>query len=459
MWPYFRQRRCLVGLDFGDFVTCVGASGVGSTCQLDSGIYTISSSIEIGRGGITITGTTNDEGDVILQATSTLVSADAPIMYSDSGLAVTIEWLTFDGNRNGTTTCGTDYTATVADLDLRQAGVATVQYVDFISAAHSSLYLATSTSGQASTVSFSNFGQGFNEQGISRTAQQTASRAWAVIFYTGENTGAWYNNIAYAGSQAIDAYEGSYEYIIGNYINSNTYEQPQGIPGGQVWLPTSSYVSVADNVINGNYWVTSNAQQSDPTQPYYTLCAPGTSSDFAYTYPYGIEGSATGSQYLNNSIIQNLGFGMLLRPYYSTDIMDSVTISGYDPFCPSDCTYSPQYIQDNGGCYVYGSQAPCFTYPAWPYSMEIAGINVNSTAAGGPGSGSVTNLTLDHVRSIDNNGFGISLDHVSGTGFQDSAYSPASSYPYACITGNGTNVNSSTSGNSLTNSTYTNVCP
>jgi hypothetical protein len=91
--------------------------------------------------------------------------------------------------------------------------------------------------------------------------------------------------------------------------------------------------------------------------------------------------------------------------------------------------------------------------------MGVAGINVNTTAANSNGTGYVTNLTLNHVRSVSNNAFGISLDHVSGIGYEDTNYSPPTAYPYACIENNGTNVNARTSGNSLTNPNYTNYCP
>jgi hypothetical protein len=230
------------------------------------------------------------------------------------------------------------------------------------------------------------------------------------------------------------------------------------VPGGQLYIQGGvTYTTVADNVINGNYWITSNAQQSNPNQPYYTLCAPGTNSAFPYgSYPYGIEASATGDRYFNNSIIQNLGFGILLRPWNPGNTLDSVEISGYDPFCPQYCTYSPQYIENNTGCSVV---ANCFTTPTWPVSMGVAGINVNTTAANSNGTGYVTNLTLNHVRSVSNNAFGISLDHVSGIGYEDTNYSPPTAYPYACIENNGTNVNARTSGNSLTNPNYTNYCP
>ena len=384
-------------------------------------------------------------------------------MHIDGGgLTVTIQWLTIDGNRNGTNPCVTNFYDPIADLDLSSAGVATVQHVNFISATHNSLFLSTLTSGQASTVAYSNFGQGFSQQGISRTGPQTASRASAIVFNSGDNTGAWYNNIAYAGSSAIMEYGGTggggaFRYIIGNNINSNTYEQPDGVPGGQIYIQGGnvSYTSVADNVINGDYWDTSYAQQSNPPSPHYTLCTPGDRGGFTHTYPYGIEASASGDRYFNNSIIQNNGFGIILRPWNNGDTLNGVTISGYDPFCPSYCTYVPQYISNNAGCWT----SFCFSPPTWSPAIGVAGINVNNSAGNITGNGYVTNFVLDHVRSTNNYRFGISLDHVSGTGYEDSAQSPATSYPYACITGNGTNVNSGTSGNSLMNSTYTNICP
>jgi hypothetical protein len=447
-----------------DFTTCVEASGSG-TCQMASGVWSVPGTIHIG-GNHTITGTANSASDVILQRTATLGANDIMDLAS-SGLSPTVEWITFDGNRNGISslTCvpSPTFENPIADLALQDAGAAKVQYVNFISAPYWSLFLGSSGSG-SSTVSYSNFGQGFSAHGISRTGPQSASRNAAIQFYGGSGTGAWFNNIAYAGEAAVSEYGGTggggtLQYIIGNSINSNRYEEPDGVPGGQIYIQGGvTYTSVADNVINGNYWITSMAQQSNPSEANYTLCAPGTNSDFPDgAFPYGIEGSATGDRYFNNSIIQNLGFGILLRPWNNGSNLDSVEISGYDPFCPEYCTYSPQYIENNTGC---STVANCFTTSGgWPVSMGVAGINVNNTAANQSGTGTVTHLVLDHVRSTSNNKFGISLDHVSGTGYEDTNYSPATSYPYACIESNGTNVNTGTSGNSLTNANYTNICP
>jgi hypothetical protein len=116
-------------LDLDDFTHCV-AWDAGSymcgdvncstltTCQLASGVYSVETTIDIGRSGLTIEGTVDDSGDAVLQRSSSL--GGSPIMTIDNeGYTVTVEWLTFDGNRNNTTLCGS---GTWADLDLQYAG-------------------------------------------------------------------------------------------------------------------------------------------------------------------------------------------------------------------------------------------------------------------------------------------------------------------------------------------------
>jgi hypothetical protein len=264
------------------------------------------------------------------------------------------------------------------------------------------------------------------------------------ILIQGNYTGVWSNNIAYVGLAAIGV-GGNYQYIVDNILQSNRYEQPDGISGGQIWIPYGwSYLSVADNVINGNYWTTTGHNTTNTD----ILCNP-----VSGLYPFGIEGSGIGQRYYNNSIIQNYGYGILLRPWDLNNPLSSNIISGYDPFCTGSCTFVPHYVQNNGACWsLYG----CYSGGAWPAAMRMAGINVNTTPASGSGGvGTVSNLTLDHVRSTSNNRYGVSLDSVTGTpGFIDSV----NGSNYACIQSNGSTNLVSTNSSSPYNA-YTNLCP
>lgn len=435
----------MYGYDLAGFQACIawdgGTNGYSSVCTLNSGVWPVLSTLHIGRGGLTLLGTTNNAADVILQRTSAL--GYNPILTIDgTALTVTINWLTFDGNRQAVAVCDID--RSVADVELFNAGLATVQNVNFISAPWRALHLGGSlgSSTQASSVSLSNFGQGFNSQGITRSAPKTATR-WFGIIFQGYGTGVWHNNIAYVGLAAVHPFSGDRQYIVGNQFQKNRYEQPDGISGGQIWIADqATNLSVADNLINGDFWTTTGKNTGNTD----ILCTPNTG-----LYTLGIEGSGDGHRYYNNAIIQNTGWGILLRPWSSTSTLNSNVISGYDPFCTGSCVFVPKYIENNAGCWsLYG----CYG-SGWPTSMGVAGVNVNNTVAGpGSGIGSVANLTLDHVRSRNNGRYGVSLYNVTGTpGFIDSV----NGSNYACITGNPTNLTSS--GSSSGYNSYTNLCP
>lgn len=372
-------------------------------------------------------------------------------MFSDAGLTVTIHWLTLDGNRQAVGQClgggPNPGEQAVADLDVASAAVATVQWMNFIGAPWRGLQLGGTQgdSGQPSTLSYSNFGQGFNvpARGYSRTAPETATR-WTSVWMFGDQTGVWHTNIAYSGTGAVGVWNGYRSVIAGNILNFNRYEMSDGISGGQVYIPDNSpapsggycsaifgttdpcYALVADNSINGNYWSTTKYVPGTTD----ILCSPGAS----HQYPLGIEGSGNGHGYYNNSVIQNYGHGILLRPWSPTNPLNNNIISGYDPYCTGSCVQQNNYVSNDAACWTDNAEnGYCFRSPFSP-AMEASNVNVNSTVAGpGGGTGSASNLTLDHLRESDGFSWGVALYDITGTpGFTDSK----NGGNYACITGN-----------------------
>ncbi len=224
-----------VAQTLASFRTCIGSGGSGSTCAISAGTHDIDTTLQIERSGITIEGTVGDATQVIFRRTSLLGRASIMAINTSavSSPILTIRSATFDGNRqlNSGTVPLCSSSGGPADLDLWDAGIATVQYINFISAPWDALHIGGSQASgvNASTVSYSNFGQGFSS--MSRTAPQTATR-WFGILAQGNSTGIYYNNIAYVGLAAIDLYSGFGQYVIGNQMNSNRYEQPDGISGG-----------------------------------------------------------------------------------------------------------------------------------------------------------------------------------------------------------------------------------
>ena len=99
------STTALHALSLADFQTCIGPSGVGTTCQLSSGTYTLSTPLVIGRSGITV------EGGVWQSPTRTVLRRGASGLYAlmegSTGItSVTVRDLMFDGNRYGFGTRG-----------------------------------------------------------------------------------------------------------------------------------------------------------------------------------------------------------------------------------------------------------------------------------------------------------------------------------------------------------------
>lgn len=424
-------------LTLSQFTDCIASYGAnppynyGPTCQLgpnlapgSNGVWQVSNTLSIGRN-VTIVGTSGNAGDVILQRTSALGTNS--IMSAQAGTIVSISWLTFDGNRNSTQ-CSSN-TSGLSDVDLSNAGLAAVLNVNFIRAPGNALLLggAASNLQQASVVGYSNFGlsNGFSNpsRGYNLSGPQTANR-WTGAFLFNNYTGAWYNNFAYAGTAAINVYSGTVQYVIANTLFSNRYEQPDGASGGQLYINgAATYASVANNLIDGNYWTTTGHNSGNTDM----ICSPAGTGD----YVFGVEGFGVGHRFFNNQIQNNTGWGILLRPSASGSggSLDNTVVSGYDPFCsegyPPGCQPTAHYITNNASCWpLYG----CYG-AGWGADMAIAGLTID-----GKNGVESNNITLDNIRVTNNGRLGVSLSYLNGSpGFTDSQNSGA---PDACITSN-----------------------
>ncbi|MFZ0395203.1 MAG: right-handed parallel beta-helix repeat-containing protein [Terracidiphilus sp.] len=102
---------------FPEFVACVGASGKGAVCQLNAGTYAVRATIEVGRSNIVITGTeTVSPLDTVLRRAA---GFEGPLLtdVEKAGTtlnSITIENLTFDGNRAQNKSPYSDYAPDVS---------------------------------------------------------------------------------------------------------------------------------------------------------------------------------------------------------------------------------------------------------------------------------------------------------------------------------------------------------
>lgn len=363
------------------FLDCIDYNGSGP-CSLPSGIYSVPSTLYIKRDNVTITGVPNAINEVVLRRTSNQVF---DMIRSDGArYNVKLEWLTIDGNRQGVGLGLSCLPANAAYFDVNFSGSSSmidVNHVAFINSPGDSLIL----DGYASTVSYSLFGQGYSGHSITLNANYTGARSTAIKL-RGNYSGAYYNQIAYAGTAAINFYDGSNQTAYGNTLHNNRYEQPDNVSGGQIYVYSgaSTYTTSAANTINGNYWRTSSLSTSPSGCPIS-----------GGLYSFGVEADGIGHRFYNNHILQNLAWGMLIRN------ASSITISGTDPWCPS-CT--AKFIENNGGCKnAYGC------YSGWPAQYSMAGININNYV------GPVYNFTLDQIRVRNNQTFGVYIYGATGS--------------------------------------------
>jgi hypothetical protein len=473
---------------------CIGPSGAvmghGMICELASGAYNVGPTaysygstntvaftdsygrlqhqLVIGRSGnssgnLVITGTPVSGGaaDTVLRRgdpTQYLAAWDSAIMTtagtaasttcdfcpSSSSLpitGVTVEYLTFDGNRYDSYGASGQplhcQSAQLQYIDLylgpngaSQNGIFTVQSDDFINSPDTAFLLSGTGSSQpaaASTVSFSNFGQG--GYGIGPTGGQpgsemqdaTATR-FTAMYIEGTYTGAYYNNAAYAGTSGLTLdkdfnSQGIYQTVYGNQFTNNRYEGSDGISGSQVAMyPATSWGTFAGNVIDGNNW---------------EVPANGTTNGCSTTFQYvaGIEVNGTGHRFYNNEVTNHTGGGMAIgtqpapgQPFTTGQIV----VSAYNPWDPND---APRLIENNGsdGIVVYGGYRCALCNPADLTFDQVKG------------------LILDTLQIRNNKGYAVSLYYsLNYTDINNKMYygfsqeNPDGTQSQAYMCGNGT---------------------
>jgi hypothetical protein len=365
-----------------DLQNCIGQYGAsvygyGSTCQLASGTYHIDGvtnpTLQIGRSNIVIEGTEiTSPLDTTLQRTGNVVS----LMSIAAGLTnVTIAYLAFDGNRfgvSGLSCLGPN--AFYYDLNLSGAGLAIVEYVDFINAPATAVIL----DGAYSVISFSNIGV---------NGALSAGRSTGLFLY-GTGSVAEYNNIQFAGTSGISV-EGSSEIVYSNTLVQNRYETPDNDAGGQLYLDQgSSGAFVAANDLNDNYWITTGAPVN------------GCDTVVTEYRNVGIEGYGYNHGIYDNYSVNNQGPGMGFGGTYPTG---SITISSTNPWNSSDITRYIGYNYNYGG---YGNYRGAIWFPG---SQDHFAYNSTNIAFNDPYV----------IESYD--GWGIYLDHVVTATFTNNA--------------------------------------
>ncbi len=438
------------------------------SCQLAPGAYLVPFTdssgnqqiqLTIGRSGIWIEGQmAAGPADVTLRRIDTSVNyimTAASCTYSSSCpfgpqslpvTGVTIEYLTFDGNRYGFGIQGqgisclnsplTPFTAQQEttqwfeefsygqlqriDVYLDLGGTFTLEWLDFINSPDTALYL----SGYGSSVSTSNFGQGGTGIAPDGTYRQELAEESATRFtaarIVGSNNGAWYNAVSYAGTAGLD-FNGTVQYAYGNLLVNNRYEISDGSGGGQMDLDSqSSYAQVAGNVVNGQSWPSTapyTPTNGEYSYRYATGCLITPPVQIINSVPVpqpitqqgdaGIEVNGPGHGLYDNEFEQHTGSGMAIG---GNVITNQITISSANP---SDSSDTSRYVEGNqgGGIVVLG--------------------------ANGGFSPNITGLVLDAVLVRNNAYGGVLLDSVQGSSAVNAQGIPYQGfYNGACLSGN-----------------------
>ncbi len=392
-----------------DFQDCLNnTSGTPTnplTCELLPGIYTVYgyASLTIGASNLVITGG-GGPGETTLRRGSSSLTLES-IMTVVAGAAtvtnVTISNLTFDGNRFGPglgMSCGTENNSWDLDLSLPPpgqpgsgtTGAFTVEWVDFINSPATALLLG----GAGSTVSVSNVGQGGTGYlpgggyGTQTVPGQMATRFTGISITDG--TGAWYNNISYAGTAglALGGLSGAPQYAYGNKLTQNRYEMPDTSPipgfgcptapclnqGGQLFV-SGTNVSIAANVIVGNGWP-SVASPPYPLPATNCPLANGTAANA------GVEAYGFGHSFYNNEINTNTGSGMSFAGSVATGDITISSANPWDPIGPTgDTTRSINRNSNAGISFLGPSTNAAFTNPAVGVTLDDVVVQSNAKFA------------------------------------------------------------------------------
>jgi hypothetical protein len=383
-----------------DCISAQGATmGYGSTCQLSpdpdqSTPYLVFSPLLIGRSNIVITGTMlAGPADTVLRRAAPTVS-NIMLVESDSITDVTVQYLTFDGNRYGFGTAGQGLSCLKQQfqmIDLKLAvnspppvapldpffysfGNFLVQWVDFINAPDTALVIAGGGFLRLSNFGMAAHGIGPTGAEIQETGEQAATR-FTAAYISGNNNGALYNAIYNAGTAGMTL-EGSGQTVYSNLIRRNRYEISDGSGGGQLALwRGAANAYVAGNVINGDSW-----PPQDPSYSLATLCP-----NVGVQQNGGGEVNGVGHSFYNNEVEQHTGDGIVFKADYPTT-SGQITVSSRNP---SDGFDTPRYIEGNAG---YGGIV--FLGPPDSRYTPVQGV------------------TLDAVLSRNNAGWGVYLEGV-----------------------------------------------
>jgi hypothetical protein len=364
----------LTSTNLTDFQSCIGSAGLVKNCVLMQDRYAVNTPLRIQRSGINVRGG-GGPGDTILYRNSANL---VQIMVADANVSdVSVKNLTFDGNRYGPglgLNCRPG-NAHFFDLDLRSGGTFTVQWTDFINAPGWALIFT----GDGSSVSLSNFGQGgygYAPDGQLRalTDKESATRSTA-IWIEGSNNGAWYNRVSYAGTAAINLH-GSHQHAYGNLLLQNRYEISDGSQGGQLFLdPSSLDARVTGNVIDGNFWPD---YSNGPPEPATGCQLPPTTQ-----FNNGVEAYGFEHYFFNNEIEKHTGPGMQFAGSHPTG---KITISSENPNDPSD---TPRFIEMNKGGGIW------FLGPSWTeYTITAQGVALYKINAR---NNAIVDVNLDSV--------------------------------------------------------------
>jgi hypothetical protein len=398
-------------LDLTGFIACV--AGTASSCSLDSGVWDVSSTISIERSNVTLT----TSGDATLRRASGF--HDPIIGHNGSAHTnIRLENIKFDGNRYAVTMSGgtlgcAPVNDALAEINFTGVGQVAVANINVIRSVSHSIIIE----GSYSSVTTSDFGWSSN-------SDPTLGARNTAIILRGQGSVASYNRVAYSGGAGISL-ESTLQVAYGNTLYKNRYEMTDGVGGGQIYInATVNATAVAANTIDGGYWHRDSVYDSSKTT--VNTCTAVSGHPLSHSsYPHGIEGSGSQHQYYNNHILQNLGFGMLIRKqesgYNSTPTTDTV-ISTENPWVANQ---PRTFVELNAGCTTLTT---CFSGVGFP----VGGIVLATT------TGPINDVNFNSVRVRNNAAPGIYLDSLGWTGASAAGFFPSPTTPNTCVIGSGT---------------------
>ena len=251
-------------LDVTSFRTCISALGssYGNTCELQAGTSPIASELVVGRPGITLLGNTGTGGRSTIKRDRSAGAGPKTLLRIDSSVTnIYVHDIDFDGDYGAPlatcsitdSQCDRKWPGTCVPTDARSGCGEWSDVVIDKTASYVHFYSDNFKNATENAITAEGIGHTFYLITITngRNCGIHIGNGTAISVTSSTFTGNYGAGICLAGGVKSNITIGSAG--VGNSFYHNHWGKSDGSDGGQVYVGSSSYTTVASNLINGQY--------------------------------------------------------------------------------------------------------------------------------------------------------------------------------------------------------------